>query len=221
MGVEALMRWKNGSGFIPPAKFIPIIDNAIYTQKFHEWTLNAATLLANDKKLRMKNIYISLNVSPKVFLTDYFIPSIEHALSQWNGSSVRLAIEITESCILTDPLKAIDRLEILKDKGVSTLIDDFGTGYCSFAYLKVLPVTTLKIDKLFIDDLVKSKSAHAVVQCIISLTKNLGLSVISEGVETKAQLKTLINLGCDAGQGFLFYQPMDRDDLLKLLTKYQ
>jgi len=221
IGVEALMRWKNRNGFIPLAKFIPIIENAIYTQKFHEWTLNAATILANEKKLQIKNFYISVNVSPEVFLTDYFIPSIEHALSQLNGSSVRLAIEITESCILTDPLKAIDRLEILKEKGVNTFIDDFGTGYCSFAYLKDLPVSTLKIDKLFIDDLVKSKSAYAVVECIISLTKNLGLSVISEGIETKAQLEALINLGCHAGQGFLFYQPMNRDDLLKLLTSNQ
>jgi EAL domain-containing protein (putative c-di-GMP-specific phosphodiesterase class I) len=134
-------------------------------------------------------------------------------LKKWKVPSGHLILEITESCMMSDPARTMAILNKLSDMGVHLSIDDFGTGYSSLSYLKRLPVTELKIDKSFVMEMLRDDSNAVIVRSTIDLGKNLGLSVVAEGVASDAIYQTLTKLGCNIAQGFHISKPMPAEEI--------
>jgi len=159
-----------------------------------------------------------VNFSARQFQQETFISRVEDILKETNLDPAWLELEITESSIMKDPDKAIEKLLELKIMGIKVAIDDFGTGYSSLNYLKRFPIDTLKIDCSFVSDLCKHPHDTAIVQAIITLGHALDLTVVAEGVETREQLESLIELECDVVQGFLFSKALSSNDFEELLV---
>ncbi len=133
---------------------------------------------------------------------------VERLLTKYKLAPASLELEITESSIMTDPNRELRILDALHALGVTLSIDDFGTGYSSLAYLKRLPVQTLKIDNSFVRNILEDKQDELIVNSTINLAHNLGLTVVAEGVETEEVLQRLANMGCDEAQGYFIGRPM-------------
>ena len=146
---------------------------------------------------------------------------IEQVLQEEEMHPRHIEFEITEGMVMSDPERAIAMLENLADMGVQLALDDFGTGYSSLAYLKRFPMHTLKIDKEFVDDITFDERDRKMVESIIGMAHNLGLKVVAEGVEEKAQLDILEQLQCEYIQGFYFAKPMSAEALIEFITKQQ
>jgi EAL domain-containing protein (putative c-di-GMP-specific phosphodiesterase class I) len=138
---------------------------------------------------------------------------IDAALSAFGLPGSALVVEVTESCLIANPLRTREVLNRLREAGVGLSIDDFGTGYSSFTQLRDLPVSEIKIDKSFVTAVTGSSANAAIVKSAIDLGHNLGLHVVSEGVETYATLDALTDMGCDVMQGYLFARPMPADEI--------
>ena len=162
---------------------------------------------------------LAVNFSARQFQQATFISGVEEILKETNLDPSWLELEITESSIMKDPESAIEKLLELKMMGIKVAIDDFGTGYSSLNYLKRFPIDTLKIDRSFVSDLCKDPHDTAIVRAIITLGHALDLMVIAEGVETRDQLESLIELECDVVQGFLFSKALSSADFEDLLIE--
>ena len=215
IGAEALMRWQHNNEFIPPSDFIPLVEKFNYLNKYHQWTVDTALESLQKWVLIESPFYLSINVSARIFLKKGFYENIIAAVETIKNPYARLAIEITEDCIVDDPAVAKELFSKLNNKDIKILIDDFGTGYSSFAYLKDLAAATLKIDKYFIDDIPASESSLAIVNSIINLATNLNMSIVAEGVESQAQFDALRALRCNAIQGYFLYRPMPESEFYK------
>jgi len=222
IGVEALIRWKHPKlGIIPPADFIPIAEENGFILAIGKWVMYEACRLA--KQMQTEHhlfVPISVNVSAKQFWHHELLDTIQDALQTSQLEARYLVLEITESITM----KAGQGIQIstqLQQLGVKLSIDDFGTGFSSFAYLKRLPLSELKIDKSFIQDLVESKTDRDIVQSIISLAHHLQLDVVAEGVETEQQIACLIELGCDIIQGYYLSRPIPFEQLVELLKRHR
>jgi EAL domain-containing protein (putative c-di-GMP-specific phosphodiesterase class I) len=162
---------------------------------------------------------VAVNLSAST-LHDPQLPNhIAHLLEQSGVAPQYLELEITESAIMTDPVRAREILARLQDMGVQLVIDDFGTGYSSLSYLKELPADKVKIDKSFVTDIIQDDGDAAIVRATIFLAHNLGLKVIAEGVETEEILKALAMQGCDIAQGFHIGRPLSANDLREWLLQ--
>lgn len=218
-GVEALLRWKHPRlGLLVPDKFIHIAEESGLIHKLGVWVLEKAAMTYRHFQERgYQSMVISVNVSVLQLLQGDLLDDIKHALKKTAMPPRALNIELTESSLVTNQEFCARILHDLHDLGVSVAIDDFGTGYSSLNYLKNLPVDTLKIDKSFVQDIFNSHNDASIVKAIIALAHNLNLSVIAEGVETKAQEKFLADNKCDQTQGYLYGKPLDLLDLEVLL----
>jgi Amt family ammonium transporter len=154
-------------------------------------------------------LYLSVNLSCRQFGNPVLVERIKAILSETKFSPTKLRLEITESVFFESQKTAIEMLNALRQMGINLNIDDFGTGYSNLSYLATLPISNLKIDRSFVSMFDKTGINPAIVQTIVILARNLGLGVVAEGVETEAQYKELIKLGCDSAQGFYFARPMD------------
>ncbi len=209
IGMEALLRWHNKNiGAIGPEEFIAIAEETGQVNEIGNWVLKQACEQAKKWQLRGFNIPVSVNISARQFQRQSLFQTVSDTLNITELAPELLELEITETMLLDDPEAAIRTLSQLKQMGVRIAVDDFGTGYSSLSYLKKLPIDTLKIDKAFIQDLASDKDDEAITHAIISLAKNLKLSVIAEGVENDQQLYFLKNAGCQQAQGFLISHPM-------------
>ncbi len=209
LGVEALARWHHPSrGLLAPAEFIPVVEDTALSHRFTSYVLANALAQARrwmDQGIRLP---VSVNVSTRCLLDPQFPDTVAQRLLAADVPGELLCIEITESTVMADPTRAIDALRRIRAMGARTALDDFGTGYSSMAYLRVLPLDELKIDKSFVADIAGDGSNTALVQSAIDLGHNLGLVVVAEGVETAEVLATLRTLGCDVAQGYHFARPM-------------
>ncbi len=207
LGFEALLRWQQKDGeFIAPDVFIPIAEQSGLIVELGAWVLLRACQTAKQ----WQNQYsISVNVASRQFESDSFVGTVHQVLVQTGLEPHRLILEITESALLES---AEVNLVALRALGVQVQIDDFGTGYSSLSYLNRFPVSALKVDKSFVKDIDKNQT-RAIAKAIILLAQSLGLRVVAEGVETKAQLAILQELQCDAVQGFLFAEPVPANQL--------
>jgi EAL domain-containing protein (putative c-di-GMP-specific phosphodiesterase class I) len=208
VGVEALIRWhKPDQGMIPPSHFIPLAEETGMIISIGEWVLDTACL---QLKMWLEQGYppirMAVNLSGRQFREPNILEQIQNILERAQIPPHLLVIEITESITMHNIEQAIQILKKWKKLGVQIAIDDFGTGYSSLNYLKRLPINKLKIDKSFINELPKNKEDAAITNTIIQLSRNLGLGVIAEGVETLEQLEFLQTLGCNIIQGY-FYSP--------------
>lgn len=203
-GIEALLRWnRNKESLVSPAKFIPVLEETGLIIDVGEWVLKEAC-----KRIAMWEVPISVNISPVQFKDESFIDKVEGAIRRSGIEGGHLILEITEDTVMENVEFASLCLKTLKRIGVRVAVDDFGTGYSSLAYLKKLPVDFLKIDVSFVRDIHRDPDDRAIVNAIIQLAKNLGLTTIAEGIEEERHLEILRDMGCDIGQGFLLAKPM-------------
>lgn len=211
-GAEALMRWaRPGEGLIPPAKFIPLAERSGLIEILGTWALRMACHQARLWQASVPDFYVSVNVSPSQFRKPGFAKLVLRALDEAGLPHSSLMLEITEGILMSDPEKSRAILSGLRDTGVKIAIDDFGTGYSSLSYLKKFPLSVLKIDKSFVDDVPQCADDVAIVSAVLSLASGLKLKVVAEGVENGEQFEFLKGRGCDLVQGYLTGRPMDTD----------
>jgi EAL domain-containing protein (putative c-di-GMP-specific phosphodiesterase class I) len=208
VGVEALVRWDSPElGLVPPARFIPLAEDTGFINQLGKWVLNeACRQMMRWQESGLFVPKIAVNLSVKQFERGSIVGMVADILKETGLAPERLQLEVTESVIMNtgDALVFINDLNSI---GVGLAIDDFGTGYSSLAYLKQLPVQTLKIDRSFIKDISTDANDEAIAIAIIQLGKSLNLSVIAEGVETNEQAEFLLRHGCTLAQGYLFSRP--------------
>jgi diguanylate cyclase (GGDEF)-like protein/PAS domain S-box-containing protein len=209
-GAEALIRWNvPGVGLVPPAQFIPILEETGLIHEVGRWALcKAIEDNLRWRALGLVAVRVAVNVSPLQLHNRNFIADIEHAIAVDPLAAAGLELEITESLIMADIKQNIDSLRAIRAMGVTIAIDDFGTGFSSLSYLAKLPVHTLKIDRSFVTDMTTGPEGTLLVSAIIKLAHSLKLNVVAEGVETERQSRLLRSLKCDEMQGYLFSLPV-------------
>jgi diguanylate cyclase (GGDEF)-like protein len=223
VGAEALVRWMCDGKLVPPNVFIPVAEESGLISAISEFVLRSACCEAKhwlDLGLgpRGKGVCVGVNISVKQF--NLTLPSMVFKVLQETGLPARLLnLEITESFLVQDIDQAVSILTQLTSNGIQVSVDDFGTGYSCLAYLKRLPVSTIKVDRSFVTDIVEHPNNRAIVSSIVSLAKNLGLQTLAEGVEERTQVDALIEIGCDSCQGFYFSRPIDSESFGMLLAK--
>ena len=217
--IEALVRWENKKlGFVMPDQFIPLSESSGEIINMGAWIMHqACSDLAKLEKLKLNIRQVSVNVSNKQFAEGNMVELIHQSLKSSGISPESLEIEMTESYIHDHTEEAIETLHKIREIGVDLAIDDFGTGYSSMSYLKKLPLSRLKIDKSFIDDIPEDSEDVEITKVIIALAKVLGLSITAEGIETAEQMRFLEELECDEGQGYICSKPLPYEELVKLL----
>jgi diguanylate cyclase (GGDEF)-like protein len=218
-GAEALLRWRLDDGrFVPPDRFIPIAEYSGLIIEIGEWVLREACFeLMRLRAAGHLDFTMSVNVSQVQFRHPHFLEMLERALRDTGAPPQRIELEITESMAMEEPDLLIERLAQIKRTGVSIAIDDFGTGFSSLSYLQRLQVDRLKIDRAFVSEITGSARGSSIAEMVIELGRNLGLSIIAEGVEDERQAQILQSLGCPLAQGFLFARPLSPAALLEWL----
>lgn len=212
---EALIRWISEDGtIVSPTEFISVAEDIGLTTVIGEWALKVACMQAKEWA-----IPISVNISARHFYHGNLVTHVESALHESNLDPGYLEIEITETTTMHNLERTVAVLTALKGVGVRISIDDFGTGHSSLNYLKHFPVDTLKIDRIFIKNILNDKKDLAIVKSTVSLAHNLGLSVVAEGVELEEQRCALDELGCDELQGFLFSHALPVEKFFQLLER--
>lgn len=213
IGMEALMRWNSTEyGQIPPAQFIPMAERSGAIICLGAWALEESCKQLEKWAGNAKSAAwtLSVNVSAHQFNHWSFVGELVRLVEQYGIAPGRLILEVTESVFLnTEGNRLQGSFQRICDAGVGIAVDDFGTGFSSMGYLRNLSVSRIKIDKIFIDEVVKSKKDQGIVEAIIMLARALEVGVVAEGVETAEQLTYLKSVGCSAFQGFYFGRPSD------------
>jgi diguanylate cyclase (GGDEF)-like protein/PAS domain S-box-containing protein len=221
-GAEVLLRWRHPRrGLISPAEFIPLAEESNLILSIGYWVLQTACmqLKAWQANLATRHLRLAVNVSARQFRQPDFVQLATTLLHQSGINPAQLKLELTESLMLDNVADSIAKMRTLKQLGVGFSMDDFGTGHSSLSYLKQLPLDQLKIDQSFVRDIATDPNDAAIVQTIIVMAKSLGLDVIAEGVETRAQLEFLRDRGCPAFQGYLFSRPVALAEFEALLLR--
>lgn len=216
IGVEALVRWNHPVlGLLSPGAFIPIAEEIGFVGLINEEVMRIASLQMKDwEGVAPSDFRISVNFSAQEFHQRDLVAVVDQILKESGIPGERIDIEITESALMQDTDQSIGKIYALKDRGIQISIDDFGTGYSSLQYLRRLPVDRLKIDRSFIETIVKDKRDQAIVKSVIEMGHNLGVKVLAEGIETSDQLHLIRDLQCDEGQGYLFSPPISAEELI-------
>ena len=217
-GAEALIRWRHPQrGLVSPGDFIPAAEAIGIIPEIGKWVLRKAC--ADVAGCVYDGLSIAVNVSRQQLQEPGLASIVASAVDAAGLSPERLHLEVTETSVMQNSAVSIAELVALRAMGVRISIDDFGTGYSSLNALKDLPVDVLKVDRSFISDIAENERDAAFVKTIIDLARNLGLSVVAEGVETNEQLSLLNRLGCDEWQGFLFSRPVPLPEFLETLAR--
>ena len=208
-GVEALIRWQHPShGMVPPLKFIPLAEESNLIVDIGAWVIEeACRQMAQWKLLQIQPPSISINLSALQLRSDKLLDQVKASMTKHGIHAGELDMEITESAAMQNPEQAILKLNALRNLGVTLAIDDFGTGYSSLAYLKLLPIHSLKLDRSFVRDIESDENDAAISTATIGLAHNLGLTIVAEGVENEAQSQFLLQQNCDILQGYLYGKP--------------
>lgn len=209
-GFEALIRWQHAErGPVPPTQFIQIAEGTDLIKRIDRLMVRKALHLLTDLRRRSTDeIYIAVNLSGHSFADEHVIDDIKTALRQSNLPPAMLRVEITEGVLIDNPKAVALILDDLRAIGVQIAIDDFGTGYSSLGYLVGFPINTLKIDRVFVHNMLSSESSLEIVRAIIGMAHALKLQVTAEGVETVEELQALWRMNCDHVQGFLISRPV-------------
>jgi diguanylate cyclase (GGDEF)-like protein len=219
VGAEALVRWNHPQrGFVPPIEFVQLAENTGLITALTDQVLRksiSTIRLLNDLGFHLD---VSLNLSTIDLLDDLLAGRVERILADNGVPPDQLTLEITETALLADSARTLQTASALRRLGTHLSIDDFGTGYSSFSYLRVLPVSELKVDRSFVTNLLEDERDEVIVRSTIDLGHNLGLRVVAEGVEDMATLDRLRLLGCDLVQGYGIAKPMPFDRFLVFLN---
>jgi len=208
--MEALIRWQHPSqGLVMPDKFIPLAEATGAIAAIGSWVIDVACQqLASWRENGFTDVRVAVNLSAQQLLLSDLGDTVQAALQRAGLQGADLELEITESVLMQDPQRSIERLEALRSLGVRLSIDDFGTGYSSLGYLKLLPVHAFKLDRSFVRDIGKSAKDQEICATAVGLARNLGLELVAEGVEDASQAAQLRMLGCHYLQGYYFSRPM-------------
>ena len=213
VGAEALVRWRHPKrGLVPPDQFISLAEQGGLIKPLTRWVLGEA-LQQCGVWARERPLKVAVNLSARDLHDPRLVEQIASSLDAKGVASGQLALELTESTLMIDPMRAAETLRRIDASGVRIAIDDFGTGYSSLAYLRKLPFSELKIDKSFVLRLATEEGDAAIVRSTSELGHNLGMSVVAEGVEDEKTLDMLSAIGCDAAQGYFMGRPMPPADL--------
>ena len=212
-GVEALMRWKSPDlGWVPPGKFIPVMEETGMIIEVGEWALRVACRQYKAwLEEGLEPIRIAVNLSARQLREEGFAAGIERLLAETGVPPSGLEVEITESMLMKDMEQSVVTLARLNEIGIHVAMDDFGTGYSSLSYLKKFPIDTIKIDRSFVADIATDPDDVEIIKTIITMGRTLNRRVIAEGVETEEQLNILREFNCDEIQGYFFCRPMDAE----------
>ncbi|GJD95602.1 EAL domain-containing protein [Methylobacterium iners] len=229
-GFEALMRWRHPErGLVPPIEFIPVAEESGLIVEITQWALSeVGRVLPEIMRAALHNVaelegppFMSVNVSGHDLALVGFPATIADMLARTGLAPESLKIEITESILMHDPAKAAQALELCRESGMGIAIDDFGTGYSSLSYLTNLPITTLKVDRAFVQAMMREPRSRKVVQTILRLADELGIPVVAEGIEAEAEAEALVAMGCAFGQGYLFGRPTPLPETLTLTRAWR
>jgi EAL domain-containing protein (putative c-di-GMP-specific phosphodiesterase class I) len=215
-GVEALIRLQHPTlGLLLPGTFIPLAESTSLIEPIGKWVIAQACLqLARwASQPALLACRLSINISTQQLQHADFVSDLLDVLKETGANPRLLTLEITESLSLTQSSHALEKMRLLKQHGIRFSLDDFGTGFSSLSYLKNLPFDELKIDHSFIADITTNPTSASIVRATINLGQALGLTVITEGVETKEQLDMLVDAGCRSFQGYAFYKPLPLEAL--------
>ena len=214
-GVEALARWNHPEwGAVPPARFIAVAEEAGLIQDFTRWLLDAAcTQMAYWRARQLPVPQLAINLSARNFYDPQLAEQVRAALARHGLQAQDLVLEITESVMLDASTATLTNLQALKAMGLQLSLDDFGTGYSSLSYLHRLPISELKLDQSFVQDLQSSPAATALTHSVLSIARSLGMKMVAEGVETREQCEWLQSHHCDVMQGYLFCRPVSATEL--------
>lgn len=211
IGAEALLRWKpDGRGYVPPAEFIPQAEEAGLMSEIGAFVLETAcrTLVGWSQHAETRHLTLSVNVSASQFHEEDFETSVVQMVERFKIDPRLLTIELTESVMVENTEMVATKMAVLRSIGIDMSLDDFGTGYSSLTYLRRLPLTQIKIDRSFVQDIIGNERNGALVRSIIQLGHDLELSILAEGVETQEQFVFLRDGGCQEFQGYLFGRPV-------------
>ncbi|HMX15874.1 MAG TPA: EAL domain-containing protein [Rhodocyclaceae bacterium] len=208
-GMEALLRWRHPRrGMVSPMTFIPIAEETGVIIPLGLWVLDeACRQLAAWRADGIVDLRVAVNLSAQQLRSPDLIDDVRNTLAKHGLGAGDLELEVTETTAMTDPERAIGQLKALRDLGVDLAIDDFGTGYSSLAYLKLLPIQTLKLDRAFVCDIETDDNDAAISGATVALAHSLDLRVVAEGIETEGQGAFLRHHGCDMLQGYLYGRP--------------
>lgn len=210
VGAEALLRWNHPSlGSVPPDQFIEVAEHSNIIVQLGEYvTDQVCATLAHHPRLGQ----VAMNVSARQLARSDFVHTVMSALECHGTPASRLSIELTENMLIGAADSSLDQLNELKELGVAIGVDDFGTGYASLTYLKNLPITFVKIDRSFVEGIVDDRDDRLIVNAVIGLANDLGLSTIAEGIEREDQARILEEMGCPFAQGYFFGRPAPLED---------
>ncbi|QQE66938.1 GGDEF domain-containing response regulator [Leptolyngbya sp. BL0902] len=209
MGLEALVRWQHPErGLVPPGEFIPCLEETGLVVRAGLVVLRQACQQLRDwHEQGWTTLTVAVNLSVRQFASPTLLADIDQVLAETGANPAYLKLEITESAIMENAEAASVLMDALRERRIQISIDDFGTGYSSLGYLHRFPLDVLKIDRSFVRDMHRSHRNYQVVETIITLSNQLDLAVVAEGIETQDQLQALKKLGCELGQGFFFAKP--------------
>ena len=220
-GFEALLRWQHPErGMVSPDDFIPILENSEHMIDLGYWVIRRCfELYQGMKDIGLADVTIAINLSAGQFADVNLIAYLEELLAEFDLPAANFELELTEQTLVKDIDKAIETMDAMRRLGFSFAIDDFGTGYSSLAYLKRMPVDVIKIDKSFVFGMLENHADFQIIMSTIAMVKNLGLTVIAEGVETQAQLRSLSDNDCDLIQGYYFSKPIPETELYDFISR--
>jgi diguanylate cyclase (GGDEF)-like protein/PAS domain S-box-containing protein len=208
-GAEALIRWRHPErGLVPPIQFMPVVNSSAISERIAVWVMETACLQALQWELAGHPLRVGINLSPSQLQSGDLATTVADMLDTTGLSPGLLELEVTEDILLQDEARVLETFQRIQQLGVRVVFDDFGTGYASLSYLKKFPLDGLKIDKSFVFELLTDSDDAAIVNSTVGLSKQLGLSVIAEGIENRASADLLLTMGCEEGQGYLFDRPM-------------
>ncbi len=218
--VEALLRWQHPKqGLISPLDFIPLAEENGLIIPIGEWVLRTACTEAVQWRKNGQCLRVAVNLSPIQFKNPDLVKNVLKILANTGFPPNQLILEITEGALMEYSHNTLDTLKTLRDHNIQIALDDFGTGYSSMNYLKQLPINTIKVDQVFVRNMLEEMDSLAIVRAIISLSKNLGFTLTAEGIETLDQAQALKFLGCETLQGYYFSKPINGNEILFLSEK--
>ena len=219
VGMEALVRWERAGEVVSPMEFIPLAEKTGLITQLGEQVVDMALTECADLLKRTDCLRLSINLSPRQFQQPELVDMLKERLKTHAIKPECLDVEITESTLLTNVEETILKLERINRMGVSVSVDDFGTGYSSLAYIKRLPVQTLKIDRSFVTGLGRDEGDEPIIRTITQLARNFNMTVVAEGVETEEQLAILRKYECDHIQGYYYSKPIRIAEFSDYLNK--
>ncbi|MBH5400873.1 EAL domain-containing protein [Bradyrhizobium sp. CNPSo 4010] len=209
VGAEALIRWRHPvRGYVSPAEFMPVVNTSALSERIAKWVMETACRQARAWELSGNDVRVAINLSPSQLQSGDLAHSVAALLDETGLTPSLLEIEVTEDILLHDERRVLEMFKRIQELGVRILFDDFGTGYASLSYLKKFPLDGLKIDRSFVFGLLSNSDDAAIVGSTIGLSKQLGLTVVAEGIENRATADLLVSMGCEEGQGYFFGRPM-------------